>query len=252
MESRMMLDFGNINAGTVYVSYEHHSAVQAQEYIKSDGTSSRYLGFRDIPSLLRKYLNGKLALDYGSGTGISSRFLKSEGFIVTGVDISEAMVAQATIQTTGIPFKVISTGRIPEEDNVFDLVFSSLVILELSNQHEMLSYFSEAKRVLKTNGVFITLTNSSDLYSLDWYCLQTSYPENKNLNNGSLAKAYVPDAGIEFTDYFWHENNVTQNLEQAGFEVLEIHHPLGNASDGFPWKMETTKSPFAIFVVKKL
>ena len=71
-------------------------------------------------------INGKNFLDFGSGTGRSTRFLKSLGANkVTGVDHNQSMVAQA--QTTveeGVEYKLIA-GQIPEADDSFDGAFSS-------------------------------------------------------------------------------------------------------------------------------
>ena len=45
--------------------------------------------------LIRRYNHGSPALDFGCGTGRSTRFLRNLGLSVVGADISQAMLEQA-------------------------------------------------------------------------------------------------------------------------------------------------------------
>ena len=48
-----------------------------------------------MPALIRRYNHGSPALDFGCGTGRSTRFLRNLGLSVVGADISQAMLEQA-------------------------------------------------------------------------------------------------------------------------------------------------------------
>src|SRR3990167_9521805 len=50
-----------------------------------------YLLTRELPVILEKHDRSKRILDYGCGAGLSTRFLKSLGLNVVGVDISKAI-----------------------------------------------------------------------------------------------------------------------------------------------------------------
>ena len=73
--------------------YEDQARARAYATLQFPGTYS--LAFRDLPHLIRQYGSNRQALDFGCGTGRSSRFLRDLGLDVTGVDISEAMLDQA-------------------------------------------------------------------------------------------------------------------------------------------------------------
>src|SRR5215470_20041406 len=78
--------FGNV--------YEDEERARAYATLQFPGTY--YLAFRDLPALIRRYNHdARRALDFGCGTGRSTRFLRNLGLEVIGADISEAMLDQA-------------------------------------------------------------------------------------------------------------------------------------------------------------
>lgn len=235
----------------LYKSQENKSAEQAIGYSKTNQSASRYLAYRDIPSFIKKYANGTKTLDYGAGTGFSTQFLLAQNLDVTGVDISKEMLAQAHINCPNTPFHMIQNGSIPAASHNFDLIFSSLVLFELGTKQEILKYLEEAKRVMKNDGVFIAVTGSQEMYAKDWYIYNVDYLENKNLKSGDLAKIYLRDAAIEFTDFYWTEADYRSFFSQAGLQLVEIYYPLGKDSEKYSWKDEKTASPFVVFVAKK-
>ncbi len=236
---------------TVYHSQDDKSKEQAAGYCKTNQSLSRYLAYRDIPSFIAKYSQGKRCLDYGAGTGISTQFLQSQGLEVTGVDVSEEMLSQAALNCPDTSFYLVQNGSIPSMSETYDLVFSSLVFFELGSEKAILAYLEEAKRVLKNEGVFIAVTGSQEMYSRDWLTFNADFPENKNLKSGDLARIYLSDADIEFTDYYWTEADYRRLFEQAGFQLLEVHYPMGKATEPYSWKEEKTSSPFVILVAEK-
>lgn len=80
---------------TTYHSQDEKSIEQAVGYRKTNQSLSRYLAYRDIPALISQYAKGRKALDNGVGPGASTQFLLDQGFDVTGVDVSQEMLAQA-------------------------------------------------------------------------------------------------------------------------------------------------------------
>lgn len=236
---------------TIYHSQEDKSNEQAVGYSKTNQCLSRYLAYRDIPSFITQYCHGKKSLDYGAGTGSSTQFLLEQSLDVTGVDISKEMLAQAVLNCPNTSFYLIQNGSIPSTSEAYDLVFSSLVLFELGSEREILTYLEEAKRVLKKDGVFIAVTGSQEMYSKNWLIFNADFPENKNLKSGDLAKIYLCDADIEFTDYYWTEADYRRLFKQAGFQLVEVHYPMGKVSEPFSWKDEKTSSPFVILVAEK-
>ena len=69
--------------------------LRAKAYAKLEFPGTYYLAYRDLPEILSKYASGLKALDFGCGTGRSTRFLQKIGFEAIGVDIAEKMINQA-------------------------------------------------------------------------------------------------------------------------------------------------------------
>lgn len=234
----------------VYHSQEDKSGEAASGYKKTETSLSRYLSYRDIPGLLNTYAKGNKALDYGAGTGISTDFLLKNGYEVVSVDISQEMLNEARKNCPEGCFHLVENGKIPFAGNSFDVVFSSLVLFEIGTNEGMHSYLSEAKRVLKREGVLIALTGSHTMYSKDWLIFGVDYPENKTLKSGDLARVLLKDANIEFTDYYWTEEDYRRYFNNSGFDIIKVHYPLGKKEEPYPWKDELKSSPFVIFVAK--
>ncbi len=228
------------------------STTQAADYCKTDQSASRYLAYRDIPVLIERFVQGKKALDYGAGTGISAAFLQKLGFNVTGVDISPEMLKQANTQCPSASFHLIQNNTIPFEEGIYDLVFSGWVLFELGTENEIVTYLKEAKRVMKPQGIFIAVTGSEQMFSKDWLIYGTDYPENCSPKSGGLCKVYSRDVAIEFTDYYWTETDYRRLFEQASFQLIEVYYPLGKEGEGYVWRDEKTNSPYVIFIAKPI
>ena len=236
---------------TQYLSHEDKLAEQVSAYAQTKRGINRYLSYRDIPALIQEYVQGDITLDYGAGTGISTEFLYEQGLKVTGVDISEEMYIQAKDRCPYASFHLIQNGITPFPSETYDFVFSSFVLLEIGSEKDILAYLAEAKRVMKSEGVFIAVTGSQDMYSKNWLLSRTDYPENKNLKSGDKAKIFLRDPPIEFTDFYWTESDYKDFFKKVGFHLMKVHHPLGKKDEPYPWKEELGCSPFVIFVAKK-
>jgi SAM-dependent methyltransferase len=88
------IDFVEIEAAMNFVNV-YDNARRAVAYSKLEFANTYHLAFRDLPEIFRTHVKGTAALDFGCGTGRSTRFLRGLGFDPVGVDISEEMLARA-------------------------------------------------------------------------------------------------------------------------------------------------------------
>lgn len=222
----------------------------AAQYGEAEFIGVIYLAFRDIPGLIEKHANGTKALDYGCGAGRSTRFLKRQGLEATGVDISDAMLAEARTNDPEGAYHRIEDGHLPFEDNTYDVAFSSFVFFEMSSVEQMTQAATEIRRVLRPGGCFVLLIGSEHLYDHEWTTVKVDFPENKNRRPGSRVKVFLTDVELELWDYYWTDADYRQVLTGAGFSDIGLHQPLGTPDDGIDWITEDKIPPFSIYVAR--
>jgi phosphoethanolamine N-methyltransferase len=110
-------------------------------------------------------LAGKRILDIGCGTGGPAITLsRVTGALVTGIDIEAQLVARASrlAEKLGISgrvrFQAVEIGRLPFEDQSFDLVFSKDALIHVADKVQI---YREIGRVLRPGGTFA---------ASDWLC----------------------------------------------------------------------------------
>src|SRR5215469_4833941 len=90
----------------------YDDADRARAYADLEFPGTYYLAFRDLPVLLRKSVSGTRAVDFGCGTGRSTRFLRDLAFEVIGVDVSEVMLDQARGRDPQGDYRLVADGTL--------------------------------------------------------------------------------------------------------------------------------------------
>lgn len=73
----------------------YEDARRADAYAKLEFPGTYYLAYRDLPEIIGNHVRGSRAIDFGCGTGRSTRFLRQHGFDAVGVDIAQDMIRKA-------------------------------------------------------------------------------------------------------------------------------------------------------------
>ena len=87
-------------------------AAYADAYARLEWSGTYSLVARDLPGILRGHVSGRLALDFGCGTGRSTRLLRSLGFEVTGVDVAASMIAHARATDPAGDYVLLADGSL--------------------------------------------------------------------------------------------------------------------------------------------
>lgn len=222
---------------------------QAIAYSRSEFQNTYYLGYRDIPDILKMFCQKGEALDYGCGTGRSTRFLNQLGFSSVGVDISNDMLLKAQeLDPNGI-YRHIQSGKIPYPDHSFDLVFSCFVFLTVPTYSELKEIFSEIERVLKPGGTFVFVTGSKYLYHKKY--ISYDIAPRMDLSTEEEIEVCLKDLGVVFKNYFYSDKDYRSLIDKAGLRLVQYHEPLGLDIDGVRWENETLFGPYLIYTAKK-
>src|SRR4030042_913340 len=84
---------------------------RAESYSKLEFPNTYYLAYRDLPVIISAHVTGKKAIDFGCGTGRSTRFLKQLGFDVIGIDNSGDMLEIAKKLDEEGNYQIVSNGN---------------------------------------------------------------------------------------------------------------------------------------------
>lgn len=232
--------------------FSNYNEETAKKFLNIEsGINLSYLIYRDLPTILKKYLTNGTALDFGCGPGISSRFLSKLGFEVIGVDINKEMIKEAFIAPDGIPFALIEHGKLPFKNNKFDLVIAIMVLLEMPSILAIQEAVNEITRVLKPGGIFLTVVGSEYFPTENWIN-KNPVGNNINLVSGDVFFTYSQLTGITFKDYFYTDNDYSMIFKHSNLNIIEKHKALGKIDDKIPWKIEFKINPFIHYVCQKI
>ncbi len=162
-------------------------ANRADAYATLEFANTYYLAYRDLPAILAEHVTGTRALDFGCGTGRSTRFLRKLGFDVTGVDVSEDMLRIARDRDPSGDYRLVPDDNFDELDvGAFDLVLSAFTFDNIPGATKA-RIFSDLAKLLTPNGTIVSLVSSPEIYTHEWASFTTrDFPENASARSGDV------------------------------------------------------------------
>jgi SAM-dependent methyltransferase len=215
-----------------------------------------YLAFRDLLSIIRRHAGGKRALDFGCGTGRSTRFLKSLGFEVLGIDIAAEMLALARQEDPRGDYLLVEDGDIGQlPQHTFDLVLSSFTFDNIPTMERKATLFEQLGRLLVAGGAIVNLVSSPEMYTHEWVSFSTKdFPQNRIAEDGDKVKIIITAVDDErpVEDILWSDRAYQQTYRRAGLKRVAVYRPLATEGEHCDWVNETTVAPWVIYVLKPL
>ncbi len=241
----MGTDFSNV--------YDDHARSEA--YAKLEFPGTYYLAFRDLPAIIGEHVRGAKAVDFGCGTGRSTRFLRELGFDVVGLDISEPMLVRARERDPRGEYRLVPDGDLGElEADTYDLVLSAFTFDNIPTMEKKVALFQSLRRCLKAGGRIVSLVSSPDIYVNEWASFSTKdYPENRNARCGDRVLIVMLDVEDRrpVEDIVWTDEGYRDVYERAGLKLIETRRPLAKENDGHEWVNETAIAPWTIYVLER-
>ena len=124
-----------------------------QIQVGDDGDGNRRLNSDPVLWAFAGDVSGLTVLDAGCGTGYLTRKLHDQGARVTGIDVSERMIAIARARHPGLDFRVDSCSELATIETAHcDMVIANYVLMDAPDLPETMAAFH---RVLKPNGLAV-------------------------------------------------------------------------------------------------
>jgi SAM-dependent methyltransferase len=227
---------------------------RASAYSTLEFANTYYLAYRDLPALLAKHVTGKRALDFGCGTGRSTRFLRQLGFIVTGIDISEDMLRIARSTDPSGDYRLVPGDDFSElAGHTFDLVLSAFTFDNIP-QTAKARIFTDLGQLLAPNGVFVSVVSSPEIYTHEWASFSTKqFPENARAKSGEIVRIIVTDQADRrpVEDIVCTDESYCAIYRESGLDVVQLLAPLAEGNEPYAWVNETKIAPWVIYVLKR-
>ena len=237
----------------VFNSYE--DVKRAEAYAKMEFPGTYYLAYRDLPEIIAAHVNGKKAMDFGCGTGRSTRFLQKIGFDVTGIDISNDMIKIAREMDPGGDYRLIEDGDFSQfKSDAYDLVLSVFTFDNIPVRENKVNISREMGRLLKGDGKIVNLVSAPEMYTHEWASFSTKdFPENKTAKSGDKVRIIQLDIEDKrpVDDIICFPEDYQKIFKSAGLEPVKIYKPLAKESEPYQWVNETLIAPWVIYVLKR-
>jgi ubiquinone/menaquinone biosynthesis C-methylase UbiE len=233
----------------------YEDAKRAEAYARLQFPGTYYLAYRDLPEIISEHVKGIRALDFGCGTGRSTRFLQQLGFNAVGVDISRDMISRAKETDPRGDYRLIEDGDFSQfQASTYDLVLSAFTFDNIPTLERKIKIFRGIRGLLKNEGTTINLVSSPEIYMHEWASFSTKdFPENKSAKSGDKVRIIVTDSEDKrpVEDVLWTDECYQEAYRSAQLKLLSTYRPLGRTSEPYKWVNETTIAPWVIYVLKK-
>lgn len=228
---------------------------RAEAYAKLEFPGTYYLAYRDLPAIIFEHVTGRQAIDFGCGTGRSTRFLQKIGFNTIGVDIARDMIRKAREIDPRGTYRLIADGDLSQlKDKTYDLILSAFTFDNIPTMTKKVQIFREMTSLLKKDGRIISLVSTPEIYTNEWASFSTkAFPENRLAKSGDKVKIIVTDLDDKrpVEDVIWSDEDYQEVYKRVGLELVNTYKPLANANDPYKWVNEARIAPWCIYVLKR-
>lgn len=226
---------------------------RARSYAGLEYPGTYYLAFRDLPDLFREHVQGRDALDFGCGTGRSTRFLKGLGFQAAGIDIAEAMLREARARDPEGDYRLAPADGTPQlPPGAYDLVFAAFTFDNIPTAETKTELFRALNRALRPEGRVVIVVSTPEIYTHEWASFSTkAFPENRDAPDGGRVRIVMLDVPDRrpVDDVVGSDRAYRQVFRDAGLEVLQAHQPLGRETEPYAWVSELTVPAWTVYVL---
>ncbi|HIH28363.1 MAG TPA: class I SAM-dependent methyltransferase [Thermoplasmata archaeon] len=233
----------------------YEDTIRAEAYSRLTFDKTYYLAYRDLPTIIARYTKGKNALDFGCGTGRSTRFLQTLGYRTIGIDISEEMIRIARQLDPAGEYHRIDDGdfsRLPCAS--FDLILSAFTFDNIPTMERKIRLFRRLSTLITPNGALINLVSSPEIYTHEWASFTTKdFPENNKAKTGDIVRIITIDIADKrpCDDIYISEEDYATVYTKASLRIIKKYKPLATGKEPYQWVNETQIAPWTIYVLRK-
>ena len=230
----------------------YSDALRAETYSQLEFANTYYLAYRDLPAIFREHIHGTRALDFGCGTGRSTRFIKKLGFDAVGVDIAPEMIAKARELDPAGDYRLVRDSDLSGfQTGHYDLILSAFTFDNIPGFQAKARLFRDLGRMLNETGKIVSVVSSPEIYIHEWASFSTrDFPENRSARSGDTVKIITTDLADRrpVEDILWTDESYREVYAEAGLTLAAKYSPLATGDEPYKWINETAIAPWTIYV----
>ena len=231
----------------------YQDGTRAEAYATLEFKNTYHLAYRDLPRILQDHVEGTKAVDFGCGTGRSTRFLRQLGFDAIGVDISEDMLCKARELDPGSDYRLVPGDDLSSLDpGAFDLVLSMFTFDNIAGRETKIRIFRDLAALLNPTGRIVHVVSRPEIYTHEWASFSTrDFPENRNARSGETVRIIVLDHADRrpVEDVLWTAESYAEVFEASALRTIAKYEPLAYGDEPYAWVSEREIAPWAIYVL---
>jgi SAM-dependent methyltransferase len=231
----------------------YEDAKRANAYAQLGFANTYYLAYRDLPLILHDHVTGTKAIDFGCGTGRSTRFVRQLGFDVIGVDIAPEMITKARELDPSGDYRLVKGDDLSElQAGAYDLIVSLFTFDNIPGFETKARLFHDLGVLLNACGKMVNVVSSPEIYVQEWASFSTrDYPENRLARSGDTVKIITTDLADRrpAEDILWTDESYRDVYSRAGLKLLATYKPLATGDEPYKWVCETRIAPWVIYLL---
>ena len=213
------------DAAVDFDDYHDNYQEKLQESINFAGADHDFFVRVKVDHLLAA-INRKLGdpseqrvLDIGCGIGITDRHLSGRVGELHGVDISSQSITQARQNNPEVTYESYEPGRLPFEDNSFDVAFTICVMHHVPPD-DWTTFVAEAFRVVRPGGVFAIYEHNPWNPATQYAVSRCEFDRDAVLLSMPTSRRLSSEAGFErvegdFILFFPRPGQIFRQIESA-------------------------------------
>jgi SAM-dependent methyltransferase len=236
----------------------YEDGARAEAYATLEFKNTYHLAFRDIPAILGEHVRGRKSVDFGCGTGRSTRFLRQLGFEVTGIDIAEDMIRKARELDPSGDYRLVPKDG-PGDDlrslepAAYDLVLAAFTFDNIAGRDNKVRILRDLGGLLNREGKIVQIVSRPEIYTHEWASFTTrAFPENQMAKSGDKVHIIVTDHADPrpVEDILWTDEAYREVFKGARLRLLRKYEPLARGDEPYSWGSEVEIAPWAVYVLE--
>jgi ubiquinone/menaquinone biosynthesis C-methylase UbiE len=237
----------------------YEDGTRADAYATLEFKNTYHLAYRDLPAILGEHVRGRKSVDFGCGTGRSTRFLRQLGFEVEGVDIAEEMIRKARELDPSGDYRLIASNDVPGDDlrslqsRSYDLVLAAFTFDNIVGRDNKARILRDLGSLLNRDGKLVMIVSRPEIYTHEWASFSTKdSPENQTAKSGDRVRIIVTDHADPrpVEDILWTDEAYREVFKDARLRQLRKFEPLGREDEPYRWVSEVEIAPWAVYVLE--